>query len=623
MENKEKNEQIESELNMEEKDNKQEAEAELSNTKKDKKKRILPIIIIVLFIIVFLAIIFACGLYLANKQIKKTKNSADIVKLTEAEKEKIINSYGESLEAVIDIHYQEKEEVLSIDDAHKLVHNDNNVKCNEAYINEDRTIYLNDCYIDDVLTKYSYGKKVEKPKISKEDNITIYFNEATKIASLTYFDNSKEIVVNTNGKYYQPELLGKSGYTLPYVTWRDEEHNNHIANYITGKEVLEGVNYSGCTPIKNGDAYTQYAFVNIDNKIGIYNFTNGSVVVNPIYQSFYNSNTMANDYVQMMNQNDYNIINYQTGEIKVTSTTVFRMSGNYIVTGSLNPTTMESKGAVVYDVYFKRVFEDSFDILYDLIDGNYLVGEKDNHILIKDTLDTVINDYGELDNTRYFFGTKYQDGIVFQLQNKETFKCTEYIYSKSNGAEKKSTECAAIAKPILYLYPKKTTNVTVSFEHPEILKTTYPKFKDKWNVKAKSNGDLYDDNGRYYYGLYWDEERIHTVDFSTGFYVDGKNAIEFLEEKLDYIGLNEREANEFITYWLPILENNKKSLVYFELTEERESYNKINIDPKPDTLLRIVIHIKKVDKKTNIKEEYLTHTKRNGFTAVEWGGTTY
>ena len=30
-------------------------------------------------------------------------------------------------------------------------------------------------------------------------------------------------------------------------------------------------------------------------------------------------------------------------------------------------------------------------------------------------------------------------------------------------------------------------------------------------------------------------------------------------------------------YWLPILEKNKKSLVYFELTEERNSYSKINI----------------------------------------------
>ena len=96
-----------------------------------------------------------------------------------------------------------------------------------------------------------------------------------------------------------------------------------------------------------------------------------------------------------------------------------------------------------------------------------------------------------------------------------------------------------------------------------------------------------------------------------------------MEEKLDIIGLNKREKNEFIMYWLPILEKNKKNLVYFELTEERESYNKLIINPKPDSLLRVVIHIKKVDQYVEIKEEKLKKFKRSGFSAVEWGGTTY
>lgn len=76
-------------------------------------------------------------------------------------------------------------------------------------------------------------------------------------------------------------------------------------------------------------------------------------------------------------------------------------------------------------------------------------------------------------------------------------------------------------------------------------------------------------------------------------------------------------------YWLPILEKNKKSLVYFELTEERESYNKLLISPKPDSMLRLVIHIKKVDYKTNIKKQSLTKFRRSGFSVVEWGGTVY
>ena len=76
-------------------------------------------------------------------------------------------------------------------------------------------------------------------------------------------------------------------------------------------------------------------------------------------------------------------------------------------------------------------------------------------------------------------------------------------------------------------------------------------------------------------------------------------------------------------YWLPILEKNEKNLVYFELTDERESVNAIKISPKPDSLLRIVIHVKKVNDKVSVKEQKLVSFKRKGFVAVEWGGTTY
>lgn len=108
-----------------------------------------------------------------------------------------------------------------------------------------------------------------------------------------------------------------------------------------------------------------------------------------------------------------------------------------------------------------------------------------------------------------------------------------------------------------------------------------------------------------------------------GFYVTKDSAIDFLEDKLSIIGLNDREKNEFIMYWLPILENNGKSLVYFELTSEREKSNKLIIEPKPDSLLRINMHIKKVSRKINIKEQNLVSFDRKGFVAVEWGGTMY
>ena len=56
---------------------------------------------------------------------------------------------------------------------------------------------------------------------------------------------------------------------------------------------------------------------------------------------------------------------------------------------------------------------------------------------------------------------------------------------------------------------------------------------------------------------------------------------------------------------------------------KRELGNKLIIEPKSDSLLRVSIHIKKVNEKLNIKEQKLESFNRHGFTAVEWGGMTY
>ena len=177
-------------------------------------------------------------------------------------------------------------------------------------------------------------------------------------------------------------------------------------------------------------------------------------------------------------------------------------------------------------------------------------------------------------------------------------------------------------KPILYLYPKQDSHINVRLQHENNIITSYPKYKNQvgWNVYAKTNGTLYADKNMYY-ALYWDEVYNNKINFETGFYVEKNNAIEFLEEKLKFIGLNYRERNEFIMYWLAILEKNEKNLIYFELTDERQNSNMLLINPIPDSLLRINMHVKKVDKKINIKEQKLQKFERKGFVAVEWAGT--
>ena len=414
-----------------------------------------------------------------------------------------------------------------------------------------------------------------------------------------------------------------------------------MINFKTGKKVMDNLTYQSMLPIKIGDIYdTKYIAIKISDKWGIYNITNNERVVSHKYDSVTPSlnmgtsgpalavNTLDDGIIAVVNYgspSSYGVINYKNGKelIKQEYSSMLK-SGSYLW-------AIDYYGeGHIFDYNGNEYLDGKYDKIYWIVDGKYiLVNDKDD-IKIVSPKGKDIYSFGKIKVGNINYGLSYNDGALFQFDNPEKEEsdyntgCLELIYDASTKTgEVKTSFCGGIAKPVLYLYPRKTTKVTVSFEHPEYLETTYPKYTDKWEVKAHSNGDLYDNNGAYYYGLYWDEKRIHETDFSTGYYVEKDDAIAFLEQKTSYIGLSRREANEFIMYWLPILEKNEKSLVYFELTQERESYNKLNIEPKPDSMLRLVIHIKKVDKRIDIPKQNLSKFQRKGFVAVEWGGINY
>lgn len=177
-------------------------------------------------------------------------------------------------------------------------------------------------------------------------------------------------------------------------------------------------------------------------------------------------------------------------------------------------------------------------------------------------------------------------------------------------------------KPMIYLYPQQETEVTVKVGNPQTLTHTYPKYENEWKVLAKPNGDLKDlKTGRNLYALYW--EGINTVEsnMNEGFIVKGEDTIKFLEEKLEILGLNEREAEEFIVYWLPKLESNKYNFIRFQTEEEINNNMPLEITPKPDTVIRILMEFKGIEEPIQMQEQKLSTPQRKGFTVVEWGGT--
>ncbi|MGN0240971.1 MAG: hypothetical protein ACI4CS_04715 [Candidatus Weimeria sp.] len=179
-------------------------------------------------------------------------------------------------------------------------------------------------------------------------------------------------------------------------------------------------------------------------------------------------------------------------------------------------------------------------------------------------------------------------------------------------------------KPVIYLYPEKKENVTVSLKNKGGLTCIYPDTKSTkttatWNVTADSDGTITKDGKTYNY-LYWEGKNNGNFDFSKGFCVKGSDTAEFLDKVLDELGLTRKEANEFIVYWLPKMQDNKYNVISFQ-TKAYTDNAELNVKPCPDTVLRVFMAWHRTDKAVDIPEQKLTKTARKGFTVVEWGGS--
>ena len=477
-------------------------------------------------------------------------------------------------------------------------------------------------YKDQTLKIYNINKKTVLD-IKLEDKYSSYdiqpaydYSEALGIAvynedadynktDIAYYDIKEEKLLFEN-KYDDITIL-KGDYIQVSIDenenmddFDDGKYKVNLLNLKTQKEV-----------IKSKGACTYFSIETIDNRIIIYNV----------------SGCIGSDSISVYNDKYTKLLNVvSSNEWEITSDNKIRyIKGNRAVTIDLDGKVLSQSKQ-----YKKILHLIDGHILYHDDKNLYLTDEKKLNVKLSEWKKGYYYHYpisGYFDQEFFEdYETEKKEGYYFVVEYDDEYATGVELYFNPKTNEIKRYEVEEVggyAKPVLYLYPQEKTNVTINFEKEDNLTTTYPKFKEEWKVTACPNGNLYDKEGKYYYGLYWEESSNHKVDFTEGFYVSKDNAIEFLEEKLSIIGLNDKERNEFIMYWLPILEKNEHNLVYFELTEERENFNKIEISPKPDSLLRVAIHVKKINKKQTIKEQELKPFKRTGFVAVEWGGIAY
>jgi hypothetical protein len=176
---------------------------------------------------------------------------------------------------------------------------------------------------------------------------------------------------------------------------------------------------------------------------------------------------------------------------------------------------------------------------------------------------------------------------------------------------------AECGKPVIYLYPTKPTNISITVD-AKITKSS-PTYNNGWKVTAYPNGNLIVNN-KPYDSLFWEGigKKYPTID--NGFVIAQSNLSSTIHSQLSQLGLNDKETNDFMAFWIPKMPKTPYVRLTWFGTNQMNQLAPLHVNPKPDTTIRIFLDFEGLDQKISLPIEYLSAPARKGFTLVEWGG---
>lgn len=214
---------------------------------------------------------------------------------------------------------------------------------------------------------------------------------------------------------------------------------------------------------------------------------------------------------------------------------------------------------------------------------------------------------------------------------------------------------AVAMKPAIYLYPDQTQIINVMLDPSIEVLIDIPRHKPNsgWTVLAHPDGTLVDlqpeltdladfdvnelgmeylqdvrDYGTYPY-IYWDgtqtQQPMPTQD--DGWIIEKADLERFLTEALQTMAFNDAEAREFLSFWIPKLQEDQAATHYrlgFLQNEAVQNYLPIQVTPFPASFNRILMlaEANPLDHQPDLtlSPQALVPIDRTGYTLVEWGG---
>lgn len=180
---------------------------------------------------------------------------------------------------------------------------------------------------------------------------------------------------------------------------------------------------------------------------------------------------------------------------------------------------------------------------------------------------------------------------------------------------------AECGKPVIYLYPEETTEVSVKVAPVGGFSYTDPEYNDGWLVKAEPNGQLTEiSSGKNYPYLFWEGRGGLYQTPKKGWVVEKAEVENFLYQKLAELGLNKQESADFMEFWYPKMQSAPYYFITFMGNNVMNALAPLSIEPKADTTIRILMDYAELQAPMAVEPLNIRTPERRGFTVVEWGG---
>ena len=179
-----------------------------------------------------------------------------------------------------------------------------------------------------------------------------------------------------------------------------------------------------------------------------------------------------------------------------------------------------------------------------------------------------------------------------------------------------------MAEPIIYLYPVHDQAVQVQVHAKKGIQQSDPPYDNGWKVLAKPDGKLtHIETGREYPYLFWEGHGPVSPMRKEGHVVSKEKVGELFDTVLPALGLIKKEIVDFKNVWMPRFNNSQYYFITFIDQAEIDHFAPIEVKPKPDTVIRILMDYRPLNKfKKVTAPKPMSPPERNGFTVVEWGG---